>query len=76
MALIGTSENVHNWFAGFQDPNEAPTDLLDYMTTSPAYKVGELKRRNSTQHTAGSTVTELSEHQRTPRPKIYQHSKG
>jgi hypothetical protein len=36
MALIGTSENVHNWFAGFQDPNEAPTDLLDYMTISAA----------------------------------------
>ena len=46
------------------------------MKTSAAYKVGELKRRNSTQHTAGPTVTELSEHQRAPRLKIYQHSKS
>ncbi|KAK2149057.1 hypothetical protein LSH36_469g00017 [Paralvinella palmiformis] len=27
MTLIGTSENVHNRFTCFQDPNEAPTDL-------------------------------------------------
>ena len=46
------------------------------MKTSAAYKVGELKRRNSTQHTAGPTVTELSEHQRAPKLKIYQHSKS
>ena len=59
-----------------QDPNETFIDLLDYMKTSAAYKVGELKRRNSTQHTAGPTVTELSEHQRAPKLKIYQHSKS
>ena len=58
------------------DPNETFIDLLDYMKTSAAYKVGELKRRNSTQHTAGPTVTELSEHQRAPKLKIYQHSKS
>ena len=59
-----------------QDPNETFIDLLDYMKTSAAYKVGELKRRNSTQHTAGPTVTELLEHQRAPKLKIYQHSKS
>jgi len=57
-----------------RDPNEPLTDLLHDMNTSAAWKVGELKRRNSAQHIAGPKVTELSEHQRAPRLKIYQHS--
>jgi len=47
-----------------QDPNEALTDMLDYMKTSAAKTVGELKRGNSTQHTADPTFTKLSGNKR------------
>ena len=72
-------EQLHNTLTKHhlsQDPIEALTNLLDYMKTSAAKTIRELKGENSTQHIADPTATKLSEQPKALRLRIYQYGKG
>jgi len=69
-------EQLHNTLTNHHLSQDLSEALLDYMKTSAAKTVGELKRENNTQYTADPTVTKLSEQQKVLRIKINQHGKS